>query len=238
MNNLGERWETTFRLIEEGGFLSGTVAQRQLTWREREHVRVNILAFLFGPFYYFYLGMWRRGGLILGAALVLAAVLELLAWYIGVRNTSRVDGLLIEAFCAHRANLDYYFFKRRGQTMWTSMKWLDFRAAAWVGPALGVAAVASATSLVPGTCKDKEVLDSVHELIEADLKQRFGHGMDVLVTDPSSLKRDVGNFSQQCSARLSIHDRDRVEVYRVLFETKSGNAPLTTRVRIKDIVPP
>uniref|UniRef100_UPI003F4FEBAF DUF2628 domain-containing protein n=1 Tax=Caballeronia sp. LjRoot34 TaxID=3342325 RepID=UPI003F4FEBAF len=33
---------------------------RQLSGKERRTIRSNIWAFLFGPFYYLFLGMWKK----------------------------------------------------------------------------------------------------------------------------------------------------------------------------------
>ena len=55
------RWEQTFSLMEKTGNPSKLFASYPgMTFTEKRKVWFNIPAFLFGLFYYIYLGMWRK----------------------------------------------------------------------------------------------------------------------------------------------------------------------------------
>lgn len=108
--NISDRWKARFHLIEgmgwnEGHFWTNRKRNRQLmskfTLKQRMAISWNIWGFLFGPFYYMYLGMWGKGLVILVICLILSSI--------GI-------GLLIApAYCSSLAAIDYYKHKMSGR---------------------------------------------------------------------------------------------------------------------------
>lgn len=70
--------------------------------------RLNILACLFGPFYYFSLGMWKKG---LGLSALILPPILVLGWvltHFGVNHVSTALGSGACTVFGIRANIDYY----------------------------------------------------------------------------------------------------------------------------------
>ncbi|MFV0596806.1 DUF2628 domain-containing protein [Shewanella sp.] len=90
-------------------------------------VNFNILAFLFGPFYYFAKGMWKKG-LYLTLMLVMANIGIYMIWelFSGSRLLDRLLPSLNCAIFAVLANYDYYRYYKLGETTWPWMpKWMS-----------------------------------------------------------------------------------------------------------------
>jgi hypothetical protein len=106
--NISQSWKARFRLLEGIGwdynnywsnYGRGKPAGK-LSYSERLTIFFSIWGILFGPFYYFYLGMWKKG--------LIIALVALLVAMTGI-------GLIIApAYCCGFAVLDYYAFKKRG----------------------------------------------------------------------------------------------------------------------------
>jgi hypothetical protein len=110
-------WKSKFKLIRKAGG-PRLPDFGQLPMGERMKMHFNILAGLFGPFYYIGKGMWRKGmalfALCFSAILVLGAVLDML----GYGGISKGLGYGAAAVYAVRANLDYYKKMVLGDNGW------------------------------------------------------------------------------------------------------------------------
>jgi uncharacterized protein YebE (UPF0316 family) len=92
---------------------------KSLSKADRRHVvGFNILAFLFGPFYYAAKGMWRKAISLfaLMAAIVIALGLVLDAF--GLERVANALGYGVGAVFAVRANIDYYKKMVLGDNGW------------------------------------------------------------------------------------------------------------------------
>jgi len=76
---LSEKWRLRFEAIEKAG---GARARwwrlpgaRDLTWKEKRLVTSNLWAFVFGPLYCLYLGMWRKAITLTLVVLVIDVIL-------------------------------------------------------------------------------------------------------------------------------------------------------------------
>ncbi len=102
-------WQERFAFYQQYGQPGSTPAAkdayRSLPFFAKMKLAFNVWAFLFGPFYFFVKGMWRKGLTILGAALVLASVLAI----VGVPETlTRAVGFGFAGAVATLANWAYY----------------------------------------------------------------------------------------------------------------------------------
>jgi hypothetical protein len=114
------KWQRRFAAIEKAG---GERVRwwrwpdaRKLNWRERRQIYSNFWAFLFGPFYYLFAGMWRKAITLSFVALVIDVILGMAgdALNLPVDNFLWVVSAVMFSQCA---NVDYYrktMLKRNG----------------------------------------------------------------------------------------------------------------------------
>lgn len=108
---LSAKWRQRFAAIGKAGGESVRWWRwpnaKELTRREKRLITSNLWAFVFGPFYYVYLGMWRKAITLSLLALVIDAILGMAADVLNVP----VDGFLwiVSAVMFKQcANVDYY----------------------------------------------------------------------------------------------------------------------------------
>jgi hypothetical protein len=100
-------WKTRFKIIHNAGG-PRLPFFRQMPLGKRIRAHFNILAGLFGPFYYIAKGMWKKGLALFmvcfSALIVLSAILDM----IGYAFMAQVLGYGVAGVYASRANIDYY----------------------------------------------------------------------------------------------------------------------------------
>jgi hypothetical protein len=111
--DVSESWKRRFRLIEKAGG-PDLPHFRDLPFGERFGLNFNILAFIFGPFYYLAKGLWRQAVLYFVSAFVVVLLLEAA----GLGKFSRGVGYGLAAVYALRANISYYRKVVLGDTPW------------------------------------------------------------------------------------------------------------------------
>ena len=111
--DVSESWKRRFRLIDKAGG-PDLPHFRDLSFGERFGLNFNILAFIFGPFYYLFKGLWRQALLYFIGALALVILLEV----VGLGKLSRGIGYGFAAVYALRANISYYKKVVQGETPW------------------------------------------------------------------------------------------------------------------------
>lgn len=112
-------WQKRFDFFNTYGLPNSTpeskAAYQALTFLERLKLTSNILAFLFGPIYFFVKGMWRKGLTLLGIFVAVEVVLVVL-------NASdtlvRGIGFGLAAIAMTTANYAYYLHVVRGSQSW------------------------------------------------------------------------------------------------------------------------
>ena len=111
--HVSESWKRKFRLIDKAGG-PDLPAFRDLPFGERFGLNFNILAFIFGPFYYLIKGLWRQAILYFLCAVALVVLLEMM----GLGKFSRAIGYGFAAVYAMRANISYYKKVVLGEAPW------------------------------------------------------------------------------------------------------------------------
>lgn len=108
---LPEKWQRRFAAIEKAG---GERVRwwrwpegKQLTGKEKRLITSNLWAFVFGPFYYLYLGMWRKAITLSIVALLIDGILGMAgdAQNVPVGNFLWIVSAIMFKQCA---NVDYY----------------------------------------------------------------------------------------------------------------------------------
>jgi hypothetical protein len=100
-------WKAKFYLIERAGGVK-LPKFKTLKFGERMKVNFNVLAFLFGPIYYAFKGMWKKALALFLAAAVVVVVLAVLLELAGAGALANALSYGVSAFFAVRANIDYY----------------------------------------------------------------------------------------------------------------------------------
>jgi hypothetical protein len=106
-----EKWRQRFAAIEKAG---GERTRwwrwpeaKQLTGKEKRLITSNLWAFVFGPFYYLYLGLWRKAITLLVVVLVIDFILEIVGNAVGF-PIDRFLWLVSAIMFKQCANIDYY----------------------------------------------------------------------------------------------------------------------------------
>ncbi len=116
-----EKWRRRFAAIDKAG---GERTRwwrwpegKQLTWKEKRLITSNLWAFVFGPFYYLYLGMWRKAITLSLFALVIDVILGMAgdALNVPIDKFLWIVSAVIFKQCA---NVDYYRKTVLGRKEW------------------------------------------------------------------------------------------------------------------------
>ncbi|KLI07799.1 hypothetical protein A5731_26320 [Mycolicibacterium conceptionense] len=119
VDNLSDSWRWKFDFFHTYGLPASTpaakAAYRDLSFMAKLRLTSNVLAFLFGPIYFFVKGMWRKGLSLLGIAIAAGVVLTVLdvSDMIG-----RSAGIAIGVLAMSTANYAYYLHVVRGSRSW------------------------------------------------------------------------------------------------------------------------
>lgn len=116
---VSEQWKQRFVAICQAGGPKLPKLKNLPKHERRLAYRLNIPACLFGPFYYFALGMWKKG--IALSALLTPPLLALGVVLSNDFDVNQVTTVLSSGACAVfgiRANIDYYKMMVLGNTGW------------------------------------------------------------------------------------------------------------------------
>ena len=105
--DVSESWKKRFRLIRRAGG-PGMPHAKDLSFGERSRIMFNVLAFLFGPVYYLFKGMWRKALTLFVSVTAVVFVIALILELNGLGEYSRSLAYGAAAFFGIRANVDYY----------------------------------------------------------------------------------------------------------------------------------
>src|SRR5262245_3795464 len=105
---VSDRWKRRFKAMRRAGGPS-LPHFKNLTPEERKALSpFNVLAFLFGPFYYACKGMWRKGLTLFALCVIGGLILDTLLELVGLGSFTRATGFAAAAVYASLANRDYY----------------------------------------------------------------------------------------------------------------------------------
>lgn len=111
--DVSDSWRRKFRLVDQAGG-PDLPNFRDLTVGDRFTLNFNVLALIFGPFYYLVKGLWRQAVLYVIFAVVLILIMEAL----GLGRFSRAVGYGFGAIYSMRANVSYYKKIVLGEAPW------------------------------------------------------------------------------------------------------------------------
>lgn len=106
--SIAPTWLARFELIEKAGGPS-LPKMRSLSFGERWRLLANWWAALFGPFYYFAKGMWKKGISLWAAVWLVTWAIETAMEFYGLPPLSNLaETIAAASVFAVRANIDYY----------------------------------------------------------------------------------------------------------------------------------
>lgn len=120
--NVSDTWKKRFRILEKAGDLGvfGYENRSRLAFSERFSIGFSFLAFFFGPFYYFFKGMYQKGFVLLGCGFIVAFLVTVVENFAGpIVRPLHVGPIAIT--CATLASYDYYRLKVKQETMWEAL---------------------------------------------------------------------------------------------------------------------
>lgn len=115
INSLGlsNTWKKRFVLIAKAG--GPEVPQLlQLSFKERRSIGFNVLAFLFGPFYYLLKGLWRQASVYFGLTVLGIFIMDAG----GLEQADSIVTGVAATMYGWRANISYYRRAVLGETFW------------------------------------------------------------------------------------------------------------------------
>lgn len=114
---VSDSWKLKFRLLRKAG-VPGLKNLKALAPGERVKIGFNVLAFLFGPLYYFAKGMWKKALSLFVACVIGIVALEVILGCFGLYRVANALGYGVAAIFAVRANVDYYKKMVLGDNGW------------------------------------------------------------------------------------------------------------------------
>ena len=203
-DSLSILWRERFEILDK---IDGQLGSRsdELTTKERFKVGFRVFALLFGPFYYFFKGMWQKGFLILNGLAVLLVVASVFdAPDIIYTMLSIASGVV----CSALATTDYYKKVERNEKVWPLFSSLPSLLIST--PVLAVFWVMIITLYVtflmrqlPG-CADEYSTDLVKEIVRRESHLLTTAGMQL------SLIRqvDLSDDARTCKAVLTYQGNE------------------------------
>lgn len=117
---LGTAWQRRFDFFTEYGSPysgAGAKALRQLPFWVRHSIASNIWGFVLGPFYLLLLGLWKRGLVIAGTAIIVSFFAEQTFGDAADMTVATITG----AFCAATVNYARFIKVTRGRDRWNPL---------------------------------------------------------------------------------------------------------------------
>lgn len=118
---LSTTWQRRFAFFQTYGSplrQRGLQAYRKLPWRERITIGINFWGLFLGPFYFFYLGLWKRG---LSLSLAIILVNWILLYLLGDGLVQPLD-VVYAALFASTANYYRFIKVTEGRDEWNPLK--------------------------------------------------------------------------------------------------------------------
>ncbi len=114
LESISESWKRTFELIEKAG---GVKLPNFKTLSFGERIKfINIWAFLFGPFYYFAKGMWKKAISLWAVSVLIIVISQAIFQALGFSDPATY--IVVAAIFGSRANIDYYKKIKLGDNNW------------------------------------------------------------------------------------------------------------------------
>jgi len=134
-SDLKQKWQDRFNFFDQYGNPTSKVFEEEMKrrgWRARLRISTNRIAFFLGPFYFFFLGMWRKGFSLFGVAAAVSLAWGVVASFTDISfDTVRavqngVNFGLCYLSCL-TANYAYYCKMVKGENGWNPFNGIKWR---------------------------------------------------------------------------------------------------------------
>ncbi|GAA4649277.1 hypothetical protein GCM10023116_15510 [Kistimonas scapharcae] len=211
------KWLEKFDLLSKIGadekFIFSAVkspAFKELSFKEKQKVTFNWLAFIFGPFYYFSKRMWLKGSIILGSIWIFSGIFSLIETVLGLSLPSVLLWVIPYVICAQLANYDYYKFITKNEVMWPKMSKVFSNQKGIAGYLVGsfiflLLTLGAFSSGVP-ECGSSEATDLVVQIAQDKLKVygALANNLDMSVKSIRTTSTNEQTGSYQCAADMEV----------------------------------
>ncbi|MGV0852593.1 DUF2628 domain-containing protein [Mycolicibacterium phlei] len=128
MSERGLSRQQKFAFFDRYGYPNSSpeskAAYRRLPFGKRFWLTCNLWALLFGPLYFFVKGVWRKGLVLVGIAIALAAV----ATYLDLpRSIERFFWYVVPILAMNTANYAHYLHAVKGSRSWNPFEGVGWR---------------------------------------------------------------------------------------------------------------
>jgi hypothetical protein len=218
--DVSDSWKAKFKLLESVGAAdkfvykaTSSVEFKALSFRERQKISLNLLAFIFGPLYYFSKKMWRKGAVLFGGITLLNVILTLIEMGVGAEFPPVVYWVPSAVICAQLANYDYYKFVVHNEVMWKPLNIFEKPFIASLFPVASFVLLAG-TAFLPlsgssTTCSSKDVTQLVTEIAGEVMEEQVGLKAAMLFSYDIDFIRTTGvnekTGTQECAAELKLN---------------------------------
>lgn len=121
---LKPKWRERFEFFEAHGAPDSDgfkAAIKARPFLKRITIVFSFLGFFVGPFYFLYLGMWRKALTLFACAIVLFLI-ELLIYSMTGRDISQILGFVLSGLSACTVNYSYYLKRIKGSDGWNILE--------------------------------------------------------------------------------------------------------------------
>lgn len=221
---VSNKWQTKFALLEKVGadkqfiFKAAKAANfKALSFKQRHKISFNLLAFFFGPFYYFGKKMWHKGALLLAMTWLWACLVFIIEISLDSKFANITYWIVPAAICAQLANYDYFRFITQQEKTWPGLPAI-FRSTLGIvsSPLLALVLLFSlAWQLMPvqtPQCYSSEVTALVIELSEKELLKHLptskSSPLQLTLKAINTTNMDEHTLAYQCAAQLQVDGPD------------------------------
>ena len=221
--DVSDSWKAKFKLLNSVGaddkFVYKATSSdefKALNFREKQKISFNLLAFIFGPFYYFTKKMWLKGAVLFGGITLLNVILTLIEMGVGTVFPPVVYFFPGAVICAQLANYDYYKFVLHNEVMWKKLDVFEKPILASLFPVASLVLLFGTASFplvgLSPTCSSKDVTQLVTEIAGEAMEEQvglkaallFSYEVDYIRTTDANEKTGT----QECAAELKLNHRE------------------------------
>ncbi|CDL81730.1 DUF2628 domain-containing protein [Xenorhabdus szentirmaii] len=128
-----DKWQERFDFFEKNGCPASKeymAALKELNFKKRILINVNIFAFFFGVIYFFCTGLWKKGLILLVSWIAFIFALSMIEDMAGAYFVDRMSiplSIFFGFICSRIANYAHYLKKTKGIDNWNPFEGILFK---------------------------------------------------------------------------------------------------------------
>lgn len=210
--SVSSKWKDKFRLLQEAGAEDKFIYQamqtpeyKSLSFRQKNRITFNTIAFLAGPLYYFFKKMWFKGAFILGASWVFLSLITLVEIVIGFSLPSVIYWIVPAVISSQLANYDYYKKVVHDETMWPGLPSFLSRKPGAIGfPVVSLIILLSLSAFSPAATE----IEKEQTLIDVSGVWRADDGGEVVSISLASSRKFISVSGEKRPVTIQSVDLD------------------------------